>query len=207
MRLAVAAIVVIIVPVVPSAAVAQERGFGVKVGPSFPVITVDPNDGQGYDKRITAAGGGFVVLPVSRPFAVQIEALRSPKGAKVGSNDVGGTTSLLLDYFDVPVLVRVSAPGPRGFHVFGGPYMGTRLSAKSEYKQLVNSMNSGSHQDISDSVKRVDLGVVAGGGMHLGRHGVIDGRYAWGLRNIAADTSDAVKIKNRALTFMAGVRF
>lgn len=191
------------------AAVAQEREFGAKAGPSFAVLNVDPADSDVYSRRIAIAGGGYAVWPVSRRVGVQIELLQMPKGTTLETGGSVGTSKLLLDYLDIPVLARLTAPGSRAFHVFAGPYVGFRLRAKleSKFETTGTSVNVGTRQDVREGIKRYEAGVVAGAGVHIGRHGLIDGRYAWGLTDVNADKSQDVRIKNRVFAIMAGVRF
>ncbi len=206
MRRGTAVVVGLALSIGARAAAAQEREFGAKAGPNF--ATVGVNHGEDvYSRRVAIAGGGFAVLPVSRRLGVQIELLQMPKGTRLETGSTAGTSKLLLDYIDIPVLARVTAPGAHGFHVFGGPYLGFRVHAKLENAQSAGSMNFGSRQDVSNDVERTEIGVLAGGGLHLGRHGMIDGRYVWGLTNVNRDTSDGLRLRNRVASIMAGVRF
>lgn len=185
---------------------AQGREFGAKAGPNFSSASV--NQGADiYSRRVGIAGGGFAVLPVGHRLAVQIELLQMPKGAKLETGSSEGSTKLLLDYLDFPVLARVTAPGAAGVHVFGGPYLGFRVRAKTEYAQSAFSMHVGSREDVSSDVERTEGGVLAGAGMHIGRHGIVDARYAWGLTNVNRNTSDGLRIRHRVATVMIGVRF
>jgi hypothetical protein len=50
------------------------------------------------------------------------------------------------------------------------------------------------------------VGLVAGAALELGPL-VLDGRYTWGLVNIAKDTSDPGTAKNRVFSATIGIRF
>jgi hypothetical protein len=115
-------------------AAAQEREFGAKAGPGFSMLAFEPDESGGYDRRIAADGGGFIVLPLAPRVALQLEALFTAKGAKLYDPDQELTGSIVLHYFDLPVLVRIQGArwGSGSFHVFGGPYAAFRLSAKRE---------------------------------------------------------------------------
>ena len=181
----------------------QPAAFGVKAGANFADLNFE---GEGadinLDRRPGFVGGLFVVVPANRQFALQTEAIFSQKGAKSESGDFSGKVT--LNYLEVPVLARISSPATTAasFHVFAGPALGLRLSAKSELEEDGEEEN----EDIDDDVKRFDLGLVLGAGVEVGRF-VIDGRYTWGLLNINNVESDDVTIKNRAFAVMAGFRF
>jgi hypothetical protein len=207
MRVRVLVVLPLLLLLAVETALAQQREFGAKAGPSFArlIDTAGPSDV--YSRRLAIAGGVFATFPVGGRLALQVEALQMPKGTKLNTGSSVGTNKLLLDYLDIPVLARVAAPGSLGFHVFGGPYVGFRLRAKLEYAETVSSFTAGSRQDVSNDVERTEFGVVAGAGLHLGRHGVIDGRYAWGLTNLNRNTTEGVRLRNRVAGIMAGVRF
>ena len=209
MRPRIATIVVLMVLAGAQAVRAQVPEFGAKAGPAFPVLSADPGSSELYSRRVAIAGGGYAVLPVSRRVGVQIELLQMPKGTTLETGGSVGTSKLLLDYLDIPVLARLTAPGSRAFHVFAGPYVGFRLRAKleSKFETTGTSVNVGTRQDVRESIKRYEAGIVAGGGLHIGRHGLVDARYSWGLTNVNADPSEDVRIRNRVFVIMGGVRF
>ena len=188
-----------------SAAVAQEQHVGLKAGPVFGVLALEGEDGSDYDRRVAAAGGGFLVLPVSRNVAVQIETLYSPRGAKLYDAESGLTSTLLLDYLDFPVLARIE--GPRAFHFFGGPYAAIRVGAHRQIAASGGGFTGGYREDMGTEIERVDWGMVAGGGIHFGRRMLLDARYAWGLRDVNTDRTLGLRFRHRVLTVMAGVRF
>jgi hypothetical protein len=179
--------------------------FGGKVGPGFTDIALDEDDGQTYQRRIAGAGGGFVRLPLTGPVAVQLEALSMPKGSRLVGDD-GVTQTLMLRYVEMPVLLRLDAQRAAGWYLFGGGYFAIRSSAKVQVSFVDNSISSGTREDASDAVERFDRGWVAGAGCDIGRFLLVEGRYSRGLANVNR-VDGAVGFTNRALTFMAGVRF
>ena len=212
MRCVLAAAAGLILSAAGPAALAQGLEFGAKAGPNFSSVSVNKEPTDIYARRVAIAGGGYAVIPVAGRVGLQIELLQMPKGAKFKGGDFetpgsSGSNKLLLDYLDIPVLARLTAPGSAGFHVFGGPYLGFRTRAKLEYSQTVSSMTAGSRQDVSKDVKRTEAGVVAGAGVHLGRHGVLDARYVWGLTDVNRDATDDLRIRHRIANVMIGVRF
>lgn len=191
-----------------AAAHAEQREYGVKAGPTVATIVDDVSDGYGYRRKVSLGGGGFVVLPLGGPLAVQIEALFTPKGGKL-SEQSNVTSSLLLNYFEFPLLARITPvrSSSASFHVFGGPSAGFRVSAKYKLAQSQSGLSSGYTEDVSESVKRFDWGLIAGGGVNAGRHLVIDARYFWGLMDVNRDVELGGGVRNRALTVLAGFRF
>ena len=201
-----------------STAFAQERReFGAKAGPNFSTVDFDPDEGNDYDRRVSIGGGGFAVLPLSRLVAVQIEALFNPKGAKLYDPELNFTGSVLLHYFETPVLLRVNGPrrGAGMFHVFGGPYSGIRMRATREISIVANSVTSGERTDMGDEIRRFEFGLVAGAGFDIGRRLVIDGRYTHALTNLntcegavpLCTPGDGLRVRNRTVMFMFGARF
>jgi Outer membrane protein beta-barrel domain len=188
-----------------TAASAQGVVVGIKGGVNFASIQFnEEGENVNFDRRTGFVGGVFVVWPASERFGLQLEALYSQKGARIAGSDV--EAELRLDYVDVPVLLRVSTARDRSgaaFHVFGGPSVGIRARAKAT-AALEGESGSG---DISEDVERLDLGLVAGAGVEIGRF-VIDVRHTWGLSNINKNPSeDDTTIKNRVFAAMVGLRF
>lgn len=205
-RLAVLTMAIVLLCGIPQATAQRRFQFGGKVGPSFTDIAQDEDDGQTYHRRIAAAGGGFLWLPLAGPVGVQVEALTTPKGTRL--EDSGVSQTLMLRYVEVPYLLRIDAPGqqPGGWFLFGGGYFAIRTSAKVQISLVDNSIASGSREDASDAVERYDNGWVAGAGYDIGRFVVVEGRYARGLSNVNR-IPGTVGFTNRALTFMVGVRY
>jgi len=187
---------------------AQQRQFGAKIGPTVATIVSDSANQDGvYRRKTSIGGGGFVVLPLNRLLALQVEALFTPKGGKLPSEE-DFTSTLLIDYLEVPLLGRITAArsSSGSFHVFGGPSAGFRVNAKHRVASPGPVGSSGFADDISAGVERFELGMIAGGGVDAGRHLVIDARYFWGLTDVNRDTTDG-HLRNRAFTILAGLRF
>jgi hypothetical protein len=186
---------------------AQERAFGVKAGASFAVFALDDDSGLDYDHRIAAAGGAFFVLPVARHVSVQLEGLFSPRGAKLFDEELGATSTLLLDYLDFPVLARVDGPRLGSLHLFAGPYFGIRVGATRQIASSGPGFTAGTREDMGDEVERFETGLVVGGGVNIGRRWLVDARYSWGFSTVNSDTSDGVRFRSRALSTAIGFRF
>lgn len=194
-----------------SPALAQERHVGLKVGVNVASNVFEGQTAGEYDgRRLGMIAGGFAVLPVGGPLAVQIEALYSQKGSKLSLEGTEIEAALELNYLDFPLLARFQVPGSgtTRFHAFVGPSLGYRISARSKLTDYTFDFAEGSSENIEDDVKRFDLGLVAGAGADIGRRFVVDARYSWGLGSLSKDDPDEnFTIKNRVLSVMAGVRF
>lgn len=187
----------------PGSLLAQGRSLGVKGGVNLATQRNEGDeDAPGLKSRIGIVAGVFATLPVSSWLTLQPEALFSSKGAKLDLDGVNAT--LAIDYFEVPVLARISRRGTGRVHYYaaGGPSVGVQLRARSRTK-----FGSATEElDLGDDVERLDFGVAVGGGVDVGSL-VFDGRYTLGLKDIDKDRSDSVKTRNRALSLTAGFRF
>ena len=178
--------------------------FGVKAGANFANLDFSGDDVDvSFDRRVGLVAGAFMLVPMTDTFGFQVEGLYSQKGAKFEEDGFEG--SLKLDSFDVPVLARYTIPSSTdtSFHLFAGPSLGFKLSAKSK----TSFDGEDDEEDISDDVAGVDFGVVIGAGLEFGRF-VVDGRYTHGLTNLnKAEDNDGVETKSRVFSIMAGFRF
>jgi hypothetical protein len=192
----------LIVCAVPGAATAQGLTFGAKAGVTMATLQHDPDEAADFGYRIGLAVGGFVALPLGSRLTIQPEGLFNQKGAK--ADDDGLVTTLQLDYLEVPVLVKyaVTHGGPRSIFVFGGPSAAFKVRSRATASFGDTTIDLDADEDIED----VDFGVVAGGGIDFGKWS-IDGRYTFGFSNLNGDDTDDVKIKSRAISILAGIRF
>lgn len=159
-------------------------------------------DGTTFDYHVRGVFGGFVKVPLFSAIELQPEVLYSMKGAKLAEQAIDA--ALLLDYVEVPVLARVSWPvfDNSRFYVAGGPSFALRVRARTR----TEFSGSTEERDISDDVQRFDLGAVVAAGLEFGSF-VVDGRYTHGLTDVDRDTSDDVKVTNRAVSLTVGFRF
>jgi len=200
MRLA-RSLLVLAILCIPTAAAAQEVGYGVKGGLNLATLSFDPDPGADFGIRPGVVLGGFVSIPMGPRLTIQPEGLFSQKGAN--ASEEGADAWIRLDYLEVPVLVQyaVTSSSTNTFNVFAGPSLAFKLKARSGAEFGEDSFE----EDISEGTESFDFGVVFGAGVNVGRFSV-DGRYTFGLSNINTDTEEG-KIKNRTLAFLAGYRF
>lgn len=183
-------------------AAAQQLQFGARAGVNLANVAIDGDDSSpSFDTRTGLVAGAFVTWQAVSWLQVQPEVLYTAKGASLELDGIDAR--LVLEYVEVPLLARVTrrvsgAP----VYVVAGPALAWRLGAKSR------TVFSGATEeiDLADDVESFDLGIVAGGGVEVGRF-VIDARYTFGVRDIDADRTDAVSIRNRVLSVTAGFKF
>jgi Outer membrane protein beta-barrel domain len=195
-------VLTVIVLAVPGAALAQGLTYGAKAGVTMGTLSFDPESGGDFGYRIGLAVGGFVALPLGSRLTIQPEGLFNQRGAK--ADDEGLETTIALDYIDVPVLVKyaVTHGGSRSFFVFGGPSAAFKVRSRATATFGDTTIDL----DADEDIESFEFGVVAGGGVDFGKWS-IDGRYSWGLSNLNKDDEDDVKLRSRAFSVLAGIRF
>ena len=201
------AILTLFVCAAPASVLAQQPHYGFKLGPTFSSLNADPGDEEGYETRLGAVFGGFVIVHANPTLALQLEGIVHGKGGEITASE-GTTISAKLNYFEVPVLARFtpSRSATRAFYVFGGPPAAFPLSARQELSSTGGGFSSGVSDDISDLIERFEFSLVAGAGVDFAEHFLVDARYSWGLTAVNKDTSEGT-LKNRAFTVLAGYRF
>lgn len=183
---------------------AQLPGLGVKGGVNLATQKASGDAAEDNDLKasIGLVAGAFMTFRIAPWLEFQPEALYSIKGTKV--EETGFTSKLLIDYFEVPMLARVSrrGGGRLGFYAAGGPYVAVQLRARTR-----TTFGSATEEiDVGEQLERLDFGVSAGGGVEWGSL-VFDVRYSHGLRDVDKDPSADFKLTNRAIAFTAGFRF
>jgi opacity protein-like surface antigen len=184
--------------------------FGVKGGVSLSHVNADLFD---TDNRTGFVGGVYGAFDLSPMFGFQPELLFVRKGAELFSTDVtiGGITfgsvgsTLDVDYIEIPVLLRLSAPtpGPVAFRLLAGPVASFKVDEKISTTGLVGYTLD------SDQVKTADYGLAAGAAVAF-RSGtmsvVAEGRYTLGLADVS-DLPFGGEVKNGAIYATLGLEF
>lgn len=184
-----------------TAAMAQNKGAGFKIGVNFAELNVDTGDVDfSLDRRTGLIAGIFYQLPIAPHVSIQPEFFYSQKGAKITEDGVEGT--LKLDYFDVPVLLKYDSTtaGNSPFNLFAGPSFGFRHRARA--KDALGLAD----EDIREDIERIDVGLVFGAGIEV-RYFILDGRYQMGLSTVNKNDTADFKLKNRVFSILAGFRF
>lgn len=193
--------------VLPSGASAQSGQIGLIGGATFSNLRgLDDIEDVNLDSRTGLIGGGYLLLPLAGALQLQVEGLLVNKGAEPRT---GTDNELRLSYAEVPVMLRLnlgssSAVNP---HLYAGPYLGLRINC-----------TIGDDTDCEDvpgtSVKSVDVGGIAGGGLAFDVGGLVltgGARYAFGVSTLAELSGDgleeSVKHGGWAIYAGLGVRF
>jgi hypothetical protein len=184
----------------PAAARAQGLSAGIRAGVNVATLAFDDDGGIVEPERRTGFSGGlFVTVPANAVAALQPELLFSAQGTRISQQGVSAT--LAIDYVQVPVLGRFAFGAGSPVAVLVGPAFGIRTRADADVPGAPTEFTD----EFENQIERFDVGLVTGLAVDVGRF-VLDGRYTWGLRNIATDAGDG-SVKNRVLTLSAGVRF
>jgi hypothetical protein len=186
------------------AASAQEMSWGIKGGVNFANLETEADSELApLDMRIGIVAGVFFTVPIGGLFSIQPEILYSQKGNAFDIPELAVEGATEIDYLETPILVRVGRwrTGGTTFNAFAGPSLGFKVRARA------TAEGAGEREsiDISDDIETFDFGVVFGGGVEFGRF-VVDGRYTWGLSNLSK-ADDDLKVTNRVISIMGGVRF
>lgn len=180
---------------------AQTPSFGIRAGVNLADLSFSSDAEVTNSKNLTGlVAGVFATVPLTDLVAFQPEALFSRQGTKFTEDDEDA--KIKIDYFQVPLLGRFKFAKGSPVAVLIGPSLGFRSSAKLD----VPGAPAGFDDDFEDEVERFDLGLVTGIGVDVGRL-VLDGRYTWGLRNIAKNNEGQGEARNRVFSATVGVRF
>lgn len=120
--------------------------------------------------------GIFGEFPINRLLAIQPEVVFVQKGGEETSQSLG-SSSVTLNYIDVPLLLKINAPvdGSLQPFIFGGPYAGYLIEATSD--------SEGESQDLTEFLNDIHYGIKVGVGLNIGPV-LIDARYDMGLANL-----------------------
>lgn len=199
-------------------------------------IAFDENEGQKMNMGVVAGLGINIPLIEDGIFSIQPEILYMQKGFRSefeeterfegDGEDIPSGEVLyrfkvrsVLNYIELPILAKATFGGDNlKFFVNAGPYVGYWLSGKSK-SELTVSFNGQTdtetetrNAEFNDQTNRLDYGFHAGGGMglQLGPGMVtLEGRYGYGLSNIAKDPSGQasradLKSQHRTIMVMVG---
>jgi hypothetical protein len=163
------------------------------------------------ERRTGVAVGGFLLIDLTGPFALQPEVAYVQKGLDITDlpNDpdveAGGLT---LNYVEIPVLGKLQVPvtGPITPTMFAGPAVGVNVNA--EFDEPLAGTDP---RDISDFVQSTEVGVHAGIGLDVEAGGVllmVEARYTRGLTGVFDEDETggaSTDLKNEGLPVSLGV--
>jgi len=202
--------------------------LGVRGGANFATFAVSGDD-QDFPFK-PKAGLNFALLfnlPISGSTSIQIEPGFSQRGARISEKseqlinsqqvkiDING--KLLVNYIEMPILFqyRPQLGKLQGLLSIGPEVrlMTGNIRAKSRSKvyvdgELVSDTSEDESYGSSDDTNKFDFGLVGGAGVAypLGTIKVFaEGRYHFGLRNLASDSGDDSKVHNRGASAHIGI--
>lgn len=184
----------------------QDRHFGIKGGVAAYQLTSEVGGTSSTSDPKTAFGAGiFGDFPINRIVSIQPEVVFVQKGGEESSETIG-TSSVTLNYVDVPLLLKINAPLEGSFkpYIFGGPYAGYLIEAASE--------SGGENQDLTEFLEEFHYGVKVGVGIRLGNI-VIDARYDLGIADLYSEDvnfgggDSEVSLNLEGIVLIAGIVF
>jgi hypothetical protein len=183
----------------PSFAQTQVTG-GLKAGVNFADVSLDPEDPEFPCCGMKAGGAFGAFLNVGTPMvSFQPEFLYSMKGAK--GSDTAEDARIRVNVIEIPLLLRADPMSESPVHPFVtiGPAISFRTSAKFEDP-------SGQEEDLEDTLKKTDFGMIFGGGIAAGP-ATVEARYDLGLRDLNDDPSEDFSAKTRTFSILFGISF
>ena len=191
-------LILMLISLFSGAALSEILTLGFKGGLNLSNMTGD--DIEDNEMKVCFGGGAFLNIPVGGPFSIQPELLYVMKGYEFESTSDAGVR---MSYIDLPILAKLTIPtlGPISPNFFAGPYVGFNMSADVYLEDV--------EEDISDSLKTTDFGLVVGAGVDyslLVGELTFDARYTLGLTSID-NTADEEDVKNTGIMIMAGYGF
>jgi hypothetical protein len=161
--------------------------------------------------RIGFVGGVLIGVPASEVITFETGGLISYKGASMDVTvtipelgTVSADADISILYLDVPALgrFRVVRSSSTTVRALAGVTLGIKMSAEG----TVSAMGTSESQPL-DGVSSFDLGLTFGGRVDIGKF-LVDGRYTFGMLNLADDDAPSGEaVKNRTLSIMGGWRF
>jgi hypothetical protein len=193
-----------------SAAPPPAMRFGVTLGLNSSTMSGDDTKDA---SRLTGIIAGILLnVPVGANFAIQPELLYSMKGARLSNADASEPFDVvtrsgpLIDYAEIPILLRFDVPGSGGVKPFlyGGPALSFKVACEFDAEGLGVSFVKACDEatDGGAEFKSIDYGLVVGGGLAFDRSNMsftLGTRYNHGLANVA----DQGSAKNRVISLIA----
>lgn len=182
-----------------------QLSFGIKGGTNIAEFSFKDNGTNINQESINGFTFGAVLeIGLGGNIFLQPEAVFIQKGSKV--QVLNEDNKVNVNYLDIPVLLKMKIINSNVFNVnlFAGPSFGLALNGEETMGGQTVDVNFGGE----DGLKRLDLGINAGGGIaaNLGSIGVFgDVRYLFGVSNISEENNR--EIKNKGLNLSVGLMF
>jgi hypothetical protein len=178
------------------AAAADGPTGGVVVGANISSAQLTGSDATGIStgKQAGLFVGGLALWPMTQVMAIQPEVAYSQKHFTLHDTISSFSATEKWDWIEVPILARIRFwhAGDHTAYVVVGPGISFLARAKEEA--------AGTTSDVKDDVKRVDVPIVAGAGIAMGKFG-IEARYDAGLKDLNKDNhlGDDLTVKIRTI--------
>lgn len=203
-----AIVAAVLASVGPSAAAAQVS-VGAVLGVSRTGLSGDKPDNTSFSTRTGPIAGLVLEIPVAKDVAIVFQPGYRQSGTNIGfqvpaQEEPVDSLSARLDYFSLPILLKVITNGGR-WYVTSGVDLGFLTSA------TLSTVSGAQENDIKDTLTDFDLAVIFGVGrmFPVGRPRITaEIRYSQSLLNLAGDsTGQDLPARFRASGFqlLAGV--
>ena len=186
-----------------------ERRLGVYGGATLYTLVESPSEEDADIGNRTALSAGLVLdFDVSDRLWIRLAPGWVEKGSTLGFELFGDDVEarFKLGYVELPMTLNVSVTsGSVRPYLTGGGTVAYLARARVAGR---NPDGVEMEFDTKESFKDWDFGLTLGGGLEFGDRiqGFIEGRYTWGLANVAED-SDDFTFKNRGWQVLAGLTF
>lgn len=184
----------------------RDSRIGVTAGVTFSKF--GGQDAEGSKPQIGFAAGASLNWALGRFLAVEPQLLYALKGSRF--SDASGSSSVLLGYLELPVVVMLRVPrtpGTRGVspHIYAGGEIGYRIDCRLNTSSGGTAVSQTCGSLSEPPPRRLDGGLVFGAGVEIGRIRA-GARFELGLTRL--DSADPPNdIKNRSLFLLVGTRF
>lgn len=185
--------------------------FGFSIGPKggLAVTNFRSDDAGNIEAATHWFGGVFTNFQLGPVVALQPELLLTKRGGDVNSSNT--RTEISLNYFEVPVLVKIRVP-LAGEVIFPHILFGPNFAFRTDMDFSATDTQSGAILEAdTDDIRKTDLQALVGAGVDIQTRGTgvfftIDGRYGWGLRDLN-DNDDVIHLRNAGWMFSLGIGF
>lgn len=181
--------------VLTAAGASAQSSFGIRGGANFFNFAGNDVSENDYNNRVGFHAGVYASLFGEGMVVLEPGVYYSVKGTQ---NDDAFDTRAVLDYVDVPILVRLKVG--EAFNLFAGPQISFLTNSKFE-----GNFGGSTVSLDTDAIKNTDTGVVFGVGYNMPQGFNIQGSYDYGLTPIF-ENSDA-DVYNRGFKVSLGYTF
>ncbi|PZV84611.1 outer membrane protein with beta-barrel domain [Algoriphagus aquaeductus] len=171
-------------------AVEAQSGLGIRGGVNFFNFGGNDVSENNYTNRAGFHAGAYASLG-GGAIAIEPGIFYSVKGTQ---NEDAINSRAILDYVDVPVLLRLRAG--EGFNVFAGPQISflTRSKIEGDFGGSTVSLETG-------NIRETDTGLVFGVGYNMPKGFNIQGSYDYGMTPVFKDSNADVYNRGFKLSF------